>query len=246
MEKMRTWAGYDLYKIENPNLYAGFESLEQQVDPTIEEAENVIRNYDEPTLKQLLKNNRTIATESYGLNKTTLLSWALDLLSTQVEANASHKKIRHTHYAIIALLSSGANVNAKGENGKTPLHLAAEYGLPIAAYLIAKGAQTSELDNNGLTPFEHVLKGKQKRADVPGRSYWYAEKVLKGEFKLCSLESIMGMLIRGGCVPDYQARLSMDAVPDPALWSLARTMGGLEVDSHVEEALHKDKKRKLS
>lgn len=146
------------------------------------------------------------------------------------------------------MLSSGANVNAKGENGKTPLHLAAEYGLPIAAYLIAKGAQTSELDNNGLTPFEHVLEEKQKRADVTGRFYWYVEKVLKGEFKLCSFERVMAMLINGGCAPYPQARLSMDAVSDPALQSLARAIGWLEVDSHVEEASHvghKNKRRKF-
>jgi len=246
--KMHTWGGYDLYKLCE-NLYAGFESLEQQVDSTIEATENAIRDYDKSKVEQLLENNPTIATKPYGLNKTTLLSWTLDLLSTQVEANAPHKKIRDTHYAIVALLSSGANVEDKGENGETALHRAAKEGLPIAAYLIAKGAQTSELDNNGLTPLEHVLERKRKRADFPGCSYWYVEKVLKGEFKPRSLESIMGMLIHGGCVPDYQARLPINAITDPALLSLARTMGGLEVDTHVEEASHvenNNKRRKLT
>ena len=55
--------------------------------------------------------------------------------------------------AIEQHLAAGTNVNAKDENGKTPLHFAAFQGhTAIAELLIAKGADLNAKDNQGATP----------------------------------------------------------------------------------------------
>ena len=52
-----------------------------------------------------------------------------------------------------ALILKGADVNAKGEFGQTPLHGAAIWGhKDVAEYLIYKGANVNARENNGKTP----------------------------------------------------------------------------------------------
>ena len=54
-------------------------------------------------------------------------------------------------------LAAGTDVNAKSEDGGTPLHLAAEYGhKEIVELLIAKGADVNATDEDGETPLDHA------------------------------------------------------------------------------------------
>ena len=58
------------------------------------------------------------------------------------------------------LLEGGANVDAKEEDGSTPLHIAAEMGhLEVLAYLEAQGGGNIEAANNaGETPLQLAIQ----------------------------------------------------------------------------------------
>ena len=58
-------------------------------------------------------------------------------------------------------LADGADVNAKGERGSTPLHFAAWLGhkeiIEIVELLIANGADVNAMDENGGTPLDGAI-----------------------------------------------------------------------------------------
>ena len=69
------------------------------------------------------------------------------------------------------LLKVGANVNAKGNKGSTPLHQAAMVNdFVIAEVLLKVGANVNAKDNNGFTPLHYAaMKNASATAVVLGR-----------------------------------------------------------------------------
>jgi ankyrin repeat protein len=53
------------------------------------------------------------------------------------------------------LLTNKADVNARNDNGDTPLHLAAEFGRKeVVEFLLTNKADVNARDNNGETPLQ--------------------------------------------------------------------------------------------
>src|SRR5208282_1549627 len=62
------------------------------------------------------------------------------------------------------LLSAGADVSGKDENGNTPLHWASHFNnLEAAELLIKSGAQRNARDNAGETPLDLAESAEMKR-----------------------------------------------------------------------------------
>lgn len=66
------------------------------------------------------------------------------------------------------LISSGANVNARADDGMTPLHIAVCWcDLQTIKLLVSKGADVDAKDNRGITPYKMaVLLRESKIADL--------------------------------------------------------------------------------
>jgi len=71
------------------------------------------------------------------------------------------------------LIDKGVNINAKDKGGKTPLHVAAEWGhFQIIQLLIEKGANPTDETNEGLTALgvlrknlKSIVKEKRKKSE---------------------------------------------------------------------------------
>ena len=66
------------------------------------------------------------------------------------------------HFPIVEyLISKGANIEIKDEDGWTPLHYASDFEYPsIVEYLISKGADKTAKNNNGDTPYDLDKKNR--------------------------------------------------------------------------------------
>ncbi|KAF8473022.1 hypothetical protein DFH94DRAFT_765373 [Russula ochroleuca] len=79
------------------------------------------------------------------------------------------------------LLKHGANVDAKDDKGRTPLHGAVVHGLDgLVCVLLEHGANAGAEDNEGRTPFQIVsAKGKHSERDSETAvRTWYQERVV--------------------------------------------------------------------
>jgi cytohesin len=56
------------------------------------------------------------------------------------------------------LLAKGANPNATGESGRTPLHEAAWGKRPLVEALLAHGANVNAKDDHGVTPLHQAAR----------------------------------------------------------------------------------------
>jgi ankyrin repeat protein/beta-lactamase regulating signal transducer with metallopeptidase domain len=78
------------------------------------------------------------------------------LLAQEADVNAARYARKDV---VAALLAQGANINEADGSGKTPLHLAADFGAKLVPeLLLAKGAQINARDNTGNTPL-HAAAG---------------------------------------------------------------------------------------
>ena len=71
-----------------------------------------------------------------------------------------HCAARKGHSAVvIELIKAGADLNATGMNGETPLHVATRTGEAcVVAILLGAGADAKKVDNEGRKPLEVVQK----------------------------------------------------------------------------------------
>lgn len=81
------------------------------------------------------------------------------------------------------------NVNMKGNNGRTPLHWAADYGqVEIMQFLLSKGAKVNEKDSYGITPLlAAVYEDKAKAVELLLKSG--ADAKIKGPDGLTAKEA---------------------------------------------------------
>jgi ankyrin repeat protein len=82
-------------------------------------------------------------------------------------------------------LAEGADVNAKGEKGETPLHGAAFTGrMEVVELLIENGADVNAKDEDGGTPLLYVtLSGHKETADLLRKHGGKTGEELKAEGK---------------------------------------------------------------
>ena len=92
-------------------------------------------------------------------------SRAFAKLPAKYEGMSLHDAIRDKDMqALQAFIQSGANVNAKNYNGKTPLHLAVLYQPEAVQPLIAAGADVNAKSENGSTPLYAAVVGGKSEA----------------------------------------------------------------------------------
>ncbi|MHC4750482.1 MAG: ankyrin repeat domain-containing protein [Planctomycetota bacterium] len=93
---------------------------------------------------------------------------ALQKMLAQVEAQA---EAEHLHHAaangeiehVKLLISQGADVNVKNNDGQTPLHYAARRGhKEVVELLLANGADVNARDRMSKTPVEHAMGGNHR------------------------------------------------------------------------------------
>ncbi|MCP4849575.1 MAG: hypothetical protein GY899_16675, partial [Verrucomicrobiaceae bacterium] len=92
-----------------------------------------------------------------------------DLLRTQgANTGTIHGVARNGYLASVqAHLDAGVDINARDQNGSTPLHWAARYGQKqVVELLINKGADVNAKDNSGSTPLDRATQGNH--ADIAG------------------------------------------------------------------------------
>ncbi|OQR82320.1 ankyrin repeat protein [Achlya hypogyna] len=94
-----------------------------------------------------------------------------------------HEAAKNGHLEVCqALISAGADMNARNKDGSTPLHKAAKNGhLDVVKELLAAGANPQLVNKNGDKPFA-VAKRMQVRELLRGRMFTVGECALHGKW----------------------------------------------------------------
>ena len=97
------------------------------------------------------------------------------------------------------LLAAGADVNAKFDNGISPLHYAAVSGRKeVAELLIAEGADVNAKDHKGRTPLNEAIETNQTKTADLLRTHGGKTGIEHVEDRLNSLEKTLSQLQRDG------------------------------------------------
>ena len=100
-------------------------------------------------------------------NGDTPLHWAADMAANarySVDGYLSALENNRDICEIIdALVECGANVNARNNNGESPLHKAAMESIEIMDALLKHGASVDARDNNGKTPMHRVAQSPARK-----------------------------------------------------------------------------------
>ncbi|MCJ7674785.1 MAG: ankyrin repeat domain-containing protein, partial [Sedimentisphaerales bacterium] len=100
----------------------------------------------------------------HTLMATTGISFGLAARIVKGESRLAKKFESEAAWArltIETLLRAGALVSARGEDGQTPLHIAAKCNNLIgASMLIEAGAKIADKDNTGKTPLDYAESGE--------------------------------------------------------------------------------------
>lgn len=122
------------------------------IDPSINSIFDAIKKDNFEAVKEFVKKDKTLVNKTDDDGETPLH------VATMLDA-----KIEIIQY----LIEKSVNINAKNNNGLTPLHHAVrKSNLEIIKYLITKGAKVNEQDNNGYTPFHWAVLASNPDIDV--------------------------------------------------------------------------------
>lgn len=128
-------------------------------------------------------------------------------LNENINKNLEYSPLFHIPHICELLIQKGANVNAKGEDGKTPLHYTIEYdNVEFASLLIRNKAEVDAKDNSGYTPLHRcAIYNSTKIAKVLlENGCKYDEKVKYNEYAPLHLAAeychpeIASLLVKAG------------------------------------------------
>lgn len=122
------------------------------------------------------------------------LDMALSLDAHLVNSNQGYDQPIHIaagdgkYQCVATLLSHGAEVNGRDEDGRTALHRAAQLYPDVVDVLLAHGAESSVYDKHGYTPFAWAVFGQQSEGEkvidllrTAGAHYGLLEAVSMGD-----------------------------------------------------------------
>jgi len=129
----------------------------------------VANAYIDVVTSELLANPKLVNTK--GRHGSTALHWAAlqgSIFANEMEFSEVYTNVldfqKDLDYSSIIrlLLDKGADINAVGDGGWTPLHLAAAYGkVEVAGLLINRGAKADAKDNLGRTPLDRARENSR-------------------------------------------------------------------------------------
>jgi ankyrin repeat protein len=136
------------------------------------------------------------------------------------------------------LLDAGAEINAAGNQGWTPLHYAAWYGAPAAArVLLDRGADKDKLDDTGFSPAFYGIRGRDDESVEVARMLVESGAHVDLNLAVClgDVERVR-QLLSGDSSAISHARFPNDLVLDAVLELHCRVSEELPIDEQYNMA----------